>query len=435
MIRTILLLAIPAALKHLLDMIQILIDLVMVSSLGVDEVAAVGLGLQFMMVLGVVMTVFSVGGNATIARLKGSGRIQKANIALYNLTLLAIGLAVISTVVIVPFVPLLYTFMQASSEVTQLGDLYFGTLSLGLVLIFLDMLFFTYFSAMGNTTISLYIKIGSAVLNVTLNYMLIFGNWGAPALGVEGAAIATLIATGFNVLIYLSWILYSNYYGIVRSYSKKMMKEMWRIGYPAALERGIGSLSFMLFVAIIAGFSTEALAGYQIGLRIEGLAFMPGFGFAIASMTLVGQYLGAKDPTSAEKAALVTSYIAAGFMGFVGIFMVMMPEVAIHFFTKDPVTVREASIYLQLVGISQVPLAMMFVLSSALRGAGAVKMTLYISLISLWTLRIIPSYIASLLSNDILWVYIAMTVETFVKGWLFYYLFKKGSWKKIKLKV
>lgn len=435
MIKTILLIAVPAALKHLLDMILIIVDMIMVGSLGVDQVAAVGLGLQFLMVLGVVMTLFSVGGNAVLSRLKGSGRTNKANITLYNLSLLTLALAIVSMVLIIPFVQELYILIGVTPTVAGFGVDYFGTIAFGFILMFFDTLFFTYFSAMGNTVISLYIKIASALLNVVLNYALIFGHFGLPALGVQGAAIATLIALSLNVLIYIYWINKSQTYGLIRVFSKTVMKEVFKIGLPASVERGIASLSFMFFVAIIAGYSTQSLAGYQIGLRIEGIAFMPGFGFSVAAMTLMGQGLGAKDPVGAEKAVMITSWIAASFMGFVGIFMVLFPEAAIVFFTKDPRTIEEAAMYLRLVGVSQVPLAMMFVLSAGLRGAGAVKITMIVSLSTLWSLRIIPSYIASYLSDDILWVYIVMTIETFVKGGLFFYIFKRGSWKEIKLRV
>lgn len=435
MIKTVLLIAIPAALKHLLDMLLIIIDMIMVGSLGVDQVAAVGLGLQFLMVLGVVMTLFSVGGNAVMARLKGSGRIYKANIALYNLSFITLFLSLLATLLVMPFVHELYKLLQVSDIVAGFGVAYFQTLSLGFVFLFFDTLFFTYFSAMGNTTFSLYIKIFSAVINILLNYALIFGNFGAPALGVQGAAIATVIALVFNVLIYVLILYRSQTYGMVKLFSRSIVKEIWKIGMPASIERGIASFSFMFFVAIIAGYSTQSLAGYQIGLRIEGIAFMPGFGFSVAAMTLMGQRLGAKDPKGAEQAVILTSWVAAGFMGFVGIFMVAVPELAIHFFTHDPRTVEEAAIYLRLVGISQIPLAFMFVLSAGLRGAGAVKITMIISLTSLWSLRILPSYLAAYLSDDILWVYVVMSFETFVKGGLFFYVFRKGSWKKIKLKV
>jgi putative MATE family efflux protein len=435
LLKTILIIAIPAALKHLLDMLLVIIDMIMVGSLGVNQVAAVGLGLQFLMVLGVVMTLFSVGGNAVISRLKGSGRTYKANITLYNLIWIVLILSIVSMILIIPNVYELYIAMQVSEPVAGFGVDYFQTVAFGFVFLFFDTLFFTYFSAMGNTTFSLYIKIFSAVINVLLNYALIFGHFGAPAMGVQGAAIATVIALAINVLIYILILYRSETYGVVAVYSKRIIKEVYKVGLPASVERGIASFSFMFFVAIIAGYSTESLAGYQIGLRIEGIAFMPGFGFSVAAMTLMGQYLGAKDPKGAEQAVLITSWIAASFMGFVGIFMVLFPEVAIHFFTTDPRTVEEAAIYLRLVGISQVPLAMMFVMSAGLRGAGAVRITMIVSLSSLWSLRIIPSYVASYVSDDILWVYVVMTIETFVKGALFFYIFRKGSWKKIKLKV
>ncbi len=435
MTKTILLLAIPAALKNLLDMLQVLIDLFMVSSLGISALAAVGMGLQFVMMLGVLMSVFSVGGNAVLSRLKGASRVNRANKVLYNIFLLTVVLAIFSSLILVPLTPFLYAIMGSSPEVIQLGNDYFGTLALGLVLLFLDVLFFTYFSAMGNTFYSLYIKIFSAIINVILNYALIFGNFGAPALGVKGAAIATLIALGINVALYLVIFLQKNNYGFIYKLSFEPIKTVLKIGLPASIERGISMISFMFFVGLIASYSTEALAAYQVGLRIEGIAFMPGFGFSIAAMTLVGQYIGAKRIDLAEQSALYTAKLAATFMGLVGILMIFFPQYAIHIFTQDEETVRHASIYLRMVGITQIPLAVMFVLSSALRGAGAVKITLMISLTTLWTIRIIPSYVANYFGGDIIWVYSMMALETLVKGLLFYYFFKKGSWKSLKVKV
>ncbi len=435
MIKKILLLAIPAALKNLLDMLQVLIDLFMVGSLGINSLAAVGLGLQFLMMLGVVMSVFSVGGNAVLSRLKGSSRINRANKVLYNLFLFTVVLSLISTLFLVPLTPFLYSLMGASDEVVKLGDMYFGTLAYGLVLIFLDVLFFTYFSSMGNTIVSLYIKIFSASINVLLNYMFIFGNFGAPALGVQGAAIATLIALGINVLLYLLMFLGKNSYGFIYTYSTDIIKTVLKVGVPASIERGISMISFMFFVGLIASYSTQALAAYQVGLRIEGIAFMPGFGFSIAAMTLVGQYIGANQIDLAEKSALFTAKLASVFMGLVGILMIFYPEFAIKLFTDDEDTISQAVIYLQMVGITQVPLAVMFVLSSALRGAGAVKTTLLISLSTLWTIRIIPSYVASYFGGDIIWVYSMMALETLVKGLIFYFVFKKGSWKTLKVKT
>ena len=189
----------------------------------------------------------------------------------------------------------------------------------------------------------------------------------------------------------------------------------------------------MLFTVIIAHYGTEVLAGYQIGLRVEGLAFMPGIGFTIAAMALMGQGLGAKKPEQAREDVLLVLKYTVGFMFFLSFFMIFMPEKIVWLFTDDAQTIEEASLYLRIVGFSQIPLAFNFVLSGALRGAGDTKRTLKINLISLWFVRIIPAFVLSWYFESILLVYIAMISDTFVKAIWLWITFDKGEWQKIKV--
>lgn len=189
----------------------------------------------------------------------------------------------------------------------------------------------------------------------------------------------------------------------------------------------------MLFTVIIAHYGTEVLAGYQIGLRVEGLAFMPGIGFTIAAMALMGQGLGAKKPMQAREDVILILKYTAGFMFFLSFFMIFMPEKIVWLFTDDVQTIEEASLYLRIVGLSQIPLAYNFVLSGALRGAGDTKRTLKINLISLWFVRIIPAFVLSWYFDSILLVYIAMISDTFVKAIWLWITFDKGEWQKIKV--
>jgi len=426
--------SIPAALKNLLDMVQILIDLLMVGTLGVASLAAVGLGLQFVMVLNAIMNLYVVGGNAVISRYIGGRRFHKANIAFFNLLILALILSLIAMYLGYLGSKQFYLWIGTGEEVAALGKLYFGTLSLGMPLIFLDALYFNALSAAGRTKASLFIKIVSAILNVFLNYALIFGHFGFEAMGIQGAAIATIISYGFNVLIYT--ILVSKDSSALKFYfyfSLSTMKSILKIGVPASIERLISVGSFMVFVLVITKYGTEALAGYQVGLRIEGIAFMPGFGFSIAAMALVGQSLGARNPDLAYSEAKTVVKIAAGFMGFIGLFLIFMPEFFCAYFTQDEKTIEMASVYLRLVGLSQIPLATVFVLSGALRGAGATKSTLKLNVGSLIFLRVLPSIYVSTITEDIFWIYIVMITETYIKGGLFWYVFSKGEWKNIKI--
>jgi len=415
-------------------MVQVLIDLIMVGTLGVASLAAVGLGLQFIMVLNAIMNLYIVGGNAVISRYIGARRFHRANLAFFNLLILALILSLVAMYIGSLGAKQFYLWIGTGEEVAKLGKLYFGTLSLGMPLIFLDALYFNALSAAGKTKASLFIKIVSALMNVGLNYTLIFGHFGFEAMGIEGAAIATIISYGFNVMVYT--VLVSRESSALRFYfyfSLNTMKRILKIGLPASIERLISVCSFMVFIFVITKYGTEALAGYQVGLRVEGIAFMPGFGFSIAAMALVGQSLGAKNPELAYNEAKTVVQIAAGFMGFIGLFLIFMPEFFCAYFTQDEKTIELASLYLRLVGLSQIPLATVFVLSGALRGAGATRSTLKLNVGSLIFLRVLPSIYVSTITEDIFWIYIVMITETYIKGGLFWYVFSKGEWKTIKI--
>ena len=110
-----------------------------------------------------------------------------------------------------------------------------------------------------------------------------------------------------------------------------------------------------------------------------------------------------------------------------------MPEKIVWLFTDDMQTIKEASLYLKIVGISQIPLAFSFVLSGALRGAGDSRRTLRINLISLWCVRIVPAFVLSWYFENILWVYVAMISDTFVKATWLWITFQQGKWQKIKV--
>ena len=408
--------------------------MLMMGTISTAALAAVGMSMQFMMVVNVLMTLYVVGGNALISRFIGQGRKRRASALLFTLVIFAIALSSIVTVGGYFGSDFIYAMMGAQEDVIALGSAYFKILSLGIVVIFIDNLLYNALSAAGDTRSSLYIKLISAMLNAFLNYLLIFGNFGFPALGIEGAAIATIIAYCFNVVAYYILIKKMNskldFLPIVRV---KDLVRVWNVGWGAALDRGISSMSFLVFVSIITAYGTAELAGYQVGLRVEGIAFMPGFGFAIAAMALVGQNIGANDHKKAFELGVISGRIAYIFMGSVGVLMILFPEILVGFFTKDALTIAVASKYLILVGLAQIPLAIMFVYSSALRAAGATKTTLKINVLSLWFLRVVPSYIAYMMGYSVIVIFIIMNVETLIKGIIYWYIYQKRTWLYTKV--
>lgn len=408
--------------------------MIMVGYVSVQALAAVGMSMQFMMIINVLMTLYVVGGNALISRFIGQRRKKRASALLFSLTIFALVLSVFVSIGGYFGSETIYTLIGAEAEVVHQGSLYFKVLACGISVIFIDTLLYNALSAAGDTKSSLYIKLFSAGLNAFLNYTFIFGHFGFEAHGIEGAAYATVIAYTFNVIAYL--ILLKRPHaklGLIPIFRIKDLVRAWHVGWSAALDRGMSSISFLFFVAIITAYGTAELAGYQVGLRIEGIAFMPGFGFAVAGMALVGQNLGAKDKEKAYAMGIISGRIAYVFMGTVGIFLILFPEFVVSFFTKDVATIHVASYYLILVGLAQIPLAIVFVYSAALRGAGATKMTLYVNLISLWLFRVLPSYIAYKLGFGIIAIFVIMNIETLIKGIIFWYFYQKRTWLDIKV--
>ncbi|HUH43394.1 MAG TPA: MATE family efflux transporter [Sulfurimonas sp.] len=426
--------AVPAALKQLVDILQLLIDMLMVGAVSVSALAAVGMSMQFMMVINVLMTLYVVGGNALIARFIGQGRKRRASALLFSLIIVAGVLSIYVSIGGYFGAEHYYLLMGSQGDVVEQGALYFKILSLGFIVIFIDTLLYNALSAAGDTKNSLYIKLVSAAINGFLNYVFIFGHYGFDAMGIEGAAYATVIAYCFNIGAY--YILLKKPYShlnLIPLIRIKDLLRVWHVGWSATVERAISSVSFLFFVSIIAAYGTAELAGYQVGLRIEGIAFMPGFGFAIAATALVGQSLGANKIEKAYNMGIISGRVAYIFMGFVGFFLVMFPEFLVGFFTDDAQTIAVASYYLIFVGLAQIPLAIMFVYSGALRGAGATKTILKISIFSLWVFRVIPSYIAYKMGYGIAVIFIIMNIETLIKGIIYVYIYKKRVWLNTKV--
>lgn len=409
-------------------------DLIMVGRLSAFAVAAVGLGLQSLMFVFAILTLLHVGTSALLSRFVGAGQMNRASAGLSTLLRFAFFLSLPLMVLWYFMASHVYVWFGTAPEVITLGEDYVQMLTWMLPFVFVKLVFVTALNAAGDTKTPMKIKTASIILNVFLNYLFIFGNLGFPQLGVLGAAVGTVIVNILELILYvLLYLKNKTPYVPAWHYSQSLLKRALKVGIPASFERSLTFGSFMLFTVIIAHYGTEVLAGYQIGLRVEGLAFMPGIGFTIAAMALMGQGLGAKKPGQAREDVILVLKYTIGLMFFLSFFMIAVPEKIVWLFTDDAQTIEEASLYLRIVGFSQIPLAYNFVISGALRGAGDTKRTLKINLISLWFVRILPAFVLSWYFQSIFLVYIAMIADTFVKAIWLWITFDKGEWQKIKV--
>ena len=387
-------LSMPVLLSSLFQRLVSIVDIFMVGGLGAAAIAATGLG---QLLIFVVMTVFwglATGATVVIAHLWGAGRRLEARRAAFASLLFAALLALAATLLGLFFGADLARFMGATSEVLSFTSEY----------IRLVFLFFAFTAGLnilsaimhgiGNTRTPMEGVILVNILHVVIAYPLIYGHFGFPEMGVAGAAYAINISEMCGFLYLLVQALRKGYLKFGRP-DPVLLRKIWGVGYPVALERIAQQSGQLLYSKFIIGYGTAAYAAHQIGLSIESLSFMPGAGMGIAAATLMGQSLGARKIRRAHMSHTEALRLAIIVMSAMALIFFCLPQQLISLFTGDPEVIEKGSVFLRLVAFAQVPLAISFVYAGSLRGTGDTHYVFWVTLISMWGIRVLFSYIAA----------------------------------------
>ena len=266
-----------------------IIDMVMVGRLGPTAVAAVGVsGQMFNLIMAVSMAV-TTGTIALAARFTGAAETEKANAVLGQSLVLGVLLSVF---LIVPgFIgsQSLFRLFGAEASVIRVGAPYLRIVLAGTAFLVAALVSSSALRGAGDTRTPLIISVAANVVNMLLNYALIFGKFGMPRLEVVGAGIATVVAffleaAAFLVLFRKGTLILALSRKAFRL-EREMAARLFRIGAPSAVEQGIVQIGFLWYMAVIARYGTNPLAAYMIGVNIMSLSFMPGFGFSVAAST------------------------------------------------------------------------------------------------------------------------------------------------------
>jgi putative MATE family efflux protein len=291
----------------------------------------------------------------------------------------------------------------------------------------------------GNTKTPMFVNILMNVYNIVMNYFLIFGAGGFPELGVLGAGIATgtsyIIGTiAYGLLQAMNKLEISPLFKLNIKARLSVIKKMFRIGIPAGIDMGMWSISSFFITPIILYFGTVGYSAYLIGLRAESIAYMPGVGFGIAATTLAGKYLGAKKPELSKKAVLTATKLVMLVMGIMGAILILFPSYIAQVFTSKYDVISIATLYLFLMGFSEPALGAIFTLSGGMRGAGYTKVPLVVNFVGLIVIRISLLYVlAFALGLGLLGIWLGMIIEMFIRVFMMYAVFLKGSWMKVEV--
>ncbi|MCD8567170.1 MAG: MATE family efflux transporter, partial [Geovibrio sp.] len=273
---TVLKISFPAAMYNLLGMVQSMVDMLFVGRISALSVAAVGVSMQYVGMLYAFMSLFYVGTNALVSRFFGANDPEKAGLVSYNLFVLALIFSVPLFIIGYFKSHLLFNILGMSGEIEAIGSVYMKIYCFSIPVLFAQGVLYSSLNAYGKTKIPFYIGIFGNIVNFLLDYALIFGAWGFPALGVAGVAYATVIARLLEFFIYAYLCFIRKEIDFVMRFSGDLLRRALKVGFPTWMERMMTFPTYIVLSALVARYGTEALAGYQIGLRIEGIAFMPG---------------------------------------------------------------------------------------------------------------------------------------------------------------
>jgi putative MATE family efflux protein len=382
---TITALAVPLVLTQFAQTLMGLVDTLMVGRLGGPPLAALGLATLLFSALAMTLKAVDVACQTFTARRVGAGCDDQVGSVLTTALVVVVVLGAAATWLGMRWPEELMRLVTRDPEVDRLGATYLYWRSVGLV----PLLVFFQFKAMGDgigwTRVGMVVGVGMNVLNVALNWLLIYGQAGLPALGVAGAAIASSLSTGLAAVallaVYLRPRVRHRFRLLARgNFHHELVRPFLAMAWPPAVQTLGVVVALMAFYVILGGISTATLAVGAVVLRLASVSFMPGLGVGAAVQTMVGQALGAGDTHTARRAAWTGMGLAMLIMGACGALFVLMPAPLLRLFTPDEALVRAGTPALRLVGAAQLVSATGLTLAGALRGAGRTRAVMIVDI-------------------------------------------------------
>ena len=433
-------LALPAIIEMLLQLTVGIADTAMVGRLGAEALAAVGLGNQLLLLLSTILGAIGTGSTALVARHVGAGEYESAGSVAKQAVILAVLIALVSGTIILAFGEQIlgFLFRKTDPGVVALAANYVAIVGLTLAFNYSLILINSVLRGAGDTKTPMRITAIVNLINIVGNFFLIYGIGPFPASGVQGAAAATALAHGCGgVLAFISLLKNPKIQASFKQplqIDSQIVKRILNIGVPAAIEQGSMRIGQLCYTMIIASLGTIAYAAHQVALNAESISFNPGFGFALAATTLVGQFLGADKPELAERFGYRSCKMAVIFMSIMGVVFFFFAEPIVGLFTPEPEVIDLAAVCLRIVALSQPALAAQMVFAGGLRGAGDTRGILWITLSGFLVIRVGLTIVLTLMLNlGLIGAWIAMCIDVYYRSLLMWTRFRRGKWKTLKI--
>ncbi len=414
-----------------------LVDFFWVGMLGTDALAALSLSHNIFWMLFTLSQLITVSTLALTARYRGSGDLVGVQLVARHTFWLAIIISVVVIIFIFSFGDYILSLYRVEPEVHRQALVYLHVAGTSFLFLYAGVGLAFCLQGMGDSFTSMGILVLTNIVNIVLDPILIFGWMGFPAMGILGAAIASLVAraAGFFFILYVVMsgkISPSGFRvpGIFKlNLSFKLLKRMLRIGLPASLQGMTRPITGAVMMWIVALFGTESVAAFGIGLRLLSFCFILIMGLNIGTATMVGQSLGAGLKDITEEVISRSMKLALLIQVAMGILAYSAAPVIMAAFADDPGVIETGTSYIRLIVPALVVMGPLHVIAAFFKGAGHTVPHMISALVANWLVKIPLALLLSIpLNMETDGVWLAITVSIFAELGLLYLWYRRREW-------
>ncbi|MBB3110724.1 putative MATE family efflux protein [Paenibacillus phyllosphaerae] len=424
----------PIFLELTLFMLMGTADTLMLSHVSDDAVSAVGVVTQYLYICILIMEVVSNGAAIVVAQYIGAKRMLEASKIAGLAVTLNFMLGIIVSGGLLLFGNMILDEMNLHGQVLEYARSYMSIVGGFLFVQALINVFASLIRTYGFTKESMFVSLGMNVLHVGLNYLLIFGNWGFPAMGVEGAAVSTVISRGVAFVVFL-WMLYRvmevriafRYY---LTFTKEYVQKILKIGIPSALEQVTYHACQTVFLYYVTYLGTEALAARQYAMSISQYVFLFSAAIGMGTAIIVGRLIGAKQKDHAYKRVISSVAWSIGITIIVDIIAMIFRYPLVGFFTDNPNVVSMAAQVILISIVLETGRSGNLVLVNALRAAGDAKFTVYMGFISMVLMSLPLGYLLVFqMDMGLVGVWLAIAADEWLRAVIMWVRWRSRRWE------
>ncbi len=425
--------AFPLMISMVSGNLMTIVDAAMVGRLGKVPVAAVGIsgfsvGLVFAFIAGLGLSV-----QVITSRRFGAGQTEDLMLPVNGGLILSLAIGVIIPLLTLPFSQQILEFSNKDPLVVSEGLPYFKILMLGIFPVGLNGALAGSWTGRGQTRKFTKVTVASHVLNIGLNYLLIFGKFGFPEMGIKGAAVSSIICTfvSASTLMFMMY-LERNPGFLTAKPPLAMLKLMISLMLPSSTRQMLNNAGFLIFMIMMGMLGTAAVAGTFVMVRIMQITLMPLGSIGAAAGSLAGQAMGADQPDEASEWGYDAVKISACMLIFLGLPLMIFPEVVLGFFINDAEIVQMAKLPLQMLGVNRI-FFVSLTFAALLSAVGDPKRTMYVSVLLQWIIYLPLTYLLLKLGHDFVTVWVVRALVAVLSPICMGLMWYKGKWKMIKI--